>query len=127
VTNEYVAIAYFGSALALTTLLFSVIRFHGLFGPFIIGWMLVEIFLLIFNLIFLISKAIKIRSTSEFSYRSFQRFETSPQKDDSVFWKSCQPLKMQVGSFGHIESHDFLIILFKDVIQNFLIDLLLKT
>jgi len=79
------------------------------------------------TIIFLVKKAISIKTLSEASLTAFQKFDFKQNQANALFWKSCLPLKIKVGVFGSIETHEFLLIVFGDVILNNTVTLLIST
>ena len=67
-------------------------------------------------IIVLVSKAVKIHHLSEEIIKSFQNRGGSRLRVDYQFWKSCRPLRINVGSVGTIETHDFFLILFDNIL-----------
>jgi len=124
--SHMVAAAYLMGASVLISCSYCLIRFAATLNPFVLLWMLVVILFTAVSTVLLVTKAIRIRILSEASYTSFQKLDFSNLINDR-FWKSCRPLKIRVGSFGSIETHEYILILFGDVVLKTMVTLLLST
>jgi len=122
-----VAVAYILAACVVITCLFCLIRFTSSLPILFLLWILAAFVVVSGILVLLITKAVQIRVLSKSSFTSFQRFDLNQNRETRLFWKSCRPLRINVGSFGSIESHEFLLILFGDIVLNNTVTLLLST
>jgi len=115
---------YVGSGILITTS-YCLIRYSSVFDAF---FLLVMVVILIYStaiVMLLLTRAINIREQSEEVCKAF--LDIIPlSKADYLFWKSCHPVKLKVGSVGSIETHEFLIILFESVVLQTTINLLLN-
>jgi len=125
VSIELVAGAYIVGSGILITSIYSLIRYHSVLGPMFIIVLVVLALMVTVIIVVLVTRAIYIREESEKVYMAFQGIHTN-SKIDALFWKSCRPVKIKVGSVGSIETHEFLIIMFESVVLNAIVNLLLN-
>ena len=109
---------WFGSAMVITAI-YCLIRCHKSMDPVFAFFLALLVVIVLETIIVLVTKAIDIRINSEKVLLSFQN-GTNPNLDklDFLFWKSCRPLKMKVGSVGWIETHDFLVITLETIVKS---------
>ena len=117
--------SYFLGAVLIITISFCLIKFHSELNSLALFCMLFLVVFTVFLASVLISKAVDLREESEAAYKTFQRFDIGRSKMDVLRWKSCRPIKAKMGTFGNIETHDFLLIYFGPVVLDTLLTLLL--
>jgi len=122
-----VAIAALQGACCEITVSFCLVKFMTTLPFLVLLWIIAGLIGVTGVIIFLVKKGINIRKISEASLTSFQKFDIKQNQGNIRFWKSCLPLKIKVGPFGFIETHEFLLILFGDVIINNTVTLLIST
>jgi len=122
-----VAIAYFQGACVLITVSFSLLRFMKTLPSFVLLCMIIAFVGITGTIIFLVKKAISIKTLSEASLTAFQKFDFKLNQANALFWKTCLPLKIKVGTFGSIETEEFLLIFFGNIILDNTVTLLIST
>ena len=123
--KELLAGSYFLGAGLLVTLIFCLIKFHSELDTMAMISMLLMVACTVFICTVFMSKGVDLRVASEAAYNTYQRFDFRRSKLDARNWKSCRPIKVKMGTFGYIETHDFLLIFFGPVVFDTLLTLLL--
>jgi len=113
-----------GSSIMITGI-FCLIRYHSIIDPLFILVLIVLVVIVIVMALILVIKVIRVREESEEICLAFQNLPAQ-SKADFRFWKSCRPVSMKVGSFGTVESHEFIITLLQSVVLDTTINLLLN-
>ena len=117
--------SYFLGAILLITLMFGLIKFHAELDTLALIVMFFVLGFATFIAIVLFSKAVELRVESQAAYNTFQIFDLRPSRMDVRNWKSCRPIKVKMGTFGYIETKDFLLIFFGPVVLDTLLSSLL--
>jgi len=125
--SSVVVIAVLQGSCCEITISFCLVKFMTILPFLVLLWMIVCLIGITGVIIFLVKKSINIRVFSEILLTSFQKFDFKQNPASTRFWKSCLPLNMKVGPFGSIETHEFLLILFGDMIINNTLTLLIST
>jgi len=125
--STYVAFSICIGACVVITCSFCLIRFTSTLPTFFILWVFNVAVGLTGILVYNITNAIYIRLLSQMALNSFQIVDLNRSREQYRFWKSCRPLEIRIGPLGSIETHEFLLILFADIILNNIVALLLST
>jgi len=124
-TANSVFVLYFLVCTAMISATYCSIRYHSVMDPLFVLTVVLGAFFIVVMLGFLITKAINMRLESEKACERFQEMHRSSIAE-TLFWKSCRPVKIKFGVVGSIETYDFLKITFESVILKVTIDLLLN-
>jgi len=122
-----VAITILEGICVIITFSFCLVRFMTTLPSLVLLCIIIGFTVVTGSTIFLVKKAINIRILSEAALVSFQKIDFKQNQANARFWKSCLPLKMKVGPFGSMETHEFLLILFGNIILNNTVTLLIST
>jgi len=124
IISGVVAIAIFQGAFCVIPCSYCLVRFMKTLPAFVLLCIIIAFVGITGTIIFLGKKAINIKKAS---LTSFQKFDLKQNQANPRFWKSCLPLKIKVGQFGIIETHEFLLIFFGNIILNNTVTLLIST
>jgi hypothetical protein len=117
ISSELVGAGYcMGSAIIITSI-YTIIRLHNVLNPVLLLIAILFVILASGIVILLVGKAIHMHDISRYVLEAFRSIEARRHIGaDYKFWKSCRPFRMKVGSVGTIETHDFLLIMFDNIL-----------